>query len=163
LFNIGQDGDPERASEHELLAWRELLLTALTRWIRGDSISSVPSPMSLSVVEEEGVAIVEGRPDEPVMVHAQDAARVVEACLSARARCALLYPANLPPAFFDLSSGEAGEILQKLESFGIRFAVVCPPGSVRFSSRFHEALGRSFQVFETRGAACDWLGGRKTR
>jgi hypothetical protein len=113
--------------------------------------------MGLAVVEEDGVRIVEGQPDEAVLARTRDVARVIEACVSAGVHRALLHPTNLPAAFFDLSSGEAGEILQKLQSFGIRFAVVCPPGSVRFSSRFHEALGREFQVFETRRAARDWL------
>ena len=48
---------------------------------------------------------------------------------------------NLTPAFFDLSSGEAGAILQKLRNYGIRLAVVCPPGRVLMSSRFGE-MGR---------------------
>lgn len=113
--------------------------------------------MSLSTVEEDGVKFVEGQPDEAVVVRTTDAARIVEACLSARVRRALLYPANVPAAFFDLSSGEAGEILQKLQSFDIRFAVVCAPGAVRFSSRFREVLGQYFQVFETRRAAREWL------
>jgi hypothetical protein len=113
--------------------------------------------MSLSVVEAEGVRFVEGGPGEAVIVQPRDAARVIEACLSARVDRALLYPANLPTTFFDLSSGEAGDILQKLQSFGIRFAVVCAPGAVHFSRRFHEALGREFQVFETRRAALEWL------
>jgi hypothetical protein len=108
--------------------------------------------MGLAVVQEGGVRIVEGQPDEGVMARSRDAARVIEACLSAGVHRALLYPTNLPAAFFDLSSGEAGEILQKLQSFGVRLAVVCPAGSVRFSRRFHEACGREFQVFETRRA-----------
>jgi hypothetical protein len=86
-----------------------------------------------------------------------DTARLVEVCLSSNVQRALLYPRNLPSNFFDLSSGAAGEILQKLQSFGIRLAVVCTPGSVRFSRRFPEAFGREFQVFETRSAACAWL------
>ena len=113
--------------------------------------------MPLHLVEEQGLRFVEGSPEEAVMRRAQDAASVIEVCLSTGVRLALLYRANLPAAFFDLSSGQAGEILQKLESFKIRFAVVCAPGSVRFSTRFHEALNRSFAVFDTREAACAWL------
>jgi hypothetical protein len=113
--------------------------------------------MALAVVDEEGVRVVEGRPDEAVMTRPIDTARLVEACLSSDVQRALLYPPNLPSNFFDLSSGAAGEILQKLQSFGIRLAVVCAPGSVRFSRRFPEAFGREFQVFETRSAACAWL------
>jgi hypothetical protein len=112
-------------------------------------------PQILSVVEEGDLDIVEGRPDDALIVRPRDVARVVEVCLSARVRRALLYPATLPAAFFDLSSGESGEILQTLQDFGI--TVVCAPDSVRFSSRFHEALGRDFLVFDTRKVAREWL------
>ena len=87
---------------------------------------------------------------------------MIEACFSHRARLALLYAPNLTGKFFDLSSGEAGEILQKLRNYGVRLAVVCPPGSVQFSSRFGEMLAeehlrRDFRVFETRADAREWL------
>ncbi len=73
----------------------------------------------------------------------------------------LLYASNLTPAFFDLSSGEAGAILQKLRQYRIRLAVVCPPGGVRFSSRFGDALAEErqnqyFKVCETRAAGGAW-------
>jgi hypothetical protein len=76
---------------------------------------------------------------------------------------ALLYADNLTDAFFDLSSGQAGAILQKLRNYGVRLAVVSRPGSVQFSSRFGEMLaeerqGRYFGLFETRRAAREWLG-----
>jgi len=63
-----------------------------------------------------------------------------------------------------LSSGEAGAILQKLRDYRIRLAVVCAPGSVRFSSRFgemvaEESRGNYFRVFESREAAREWLNG----
>ena len=43
-----------------------------------------------------------------------------------------------------------------------RLAVVCPPGRVRFSSRFGEMVaeerrGRYFGLFETRSVAWEWL------
>ena len=116
----------------------------------------------LSLVEETGVRFVEGTPDGRVMIRVDDASRVIEACFSHRARLALLYASNLTERFFDLSSGEAGAILQKLRNYGVRLAVVCPPGSVQFSSRFGEMLAeehlrRDFRVFETRSAAREWL------
>jgi len=86
-----------------------------------------------------------------------DAARLVEACFSARTRCALVYAANVTPRFFDLSSGEAGLILDKLRRFRVRLAVVCRPGSVTFSSRFAELRADDLRTFETREAACAWL------
>ena len=127
----------------------------------------------LSVVEEHGVRAVEGPPGEPFMIRAEDATRVVEACLSAGVDAALLHARNLTPAFFDLSSGEAGAVLQKLRNGRVRLAVVCPPGTITFSSRFGEVVaeerrGRFFGVFDSRAEALAWLattgdlGGRAT-
>ena len=90
----------------------------------------------------------------------QDATLVLEACFSANVRAALLYPENLTARFFDLSSGEAGEILDKLRRFqdaprDCLHARV--PSS--FSSRFREVLSDDLRVFETREAARAWLAG----
>jgi hypothetical protein len=116
----------------------------------------------LMVVDEGGARIVEGPPDRPFMSSAGDAGRLIEACLAAGVDAVLLYADNLTDAFFDLSSGDAGAILQKLRNYRVRLAVVCPPGRARFSSRFGELVaeerrGRSFGLFETRDAARDWL------
>ena len=118
--------------------------------------------MKLTLVDEGCVKVVEGVPDEAFMSSATDIDRVIEACLSDGARSVLLYADNLTRAFFDLSSGEAGAILQKLRNYRMRLAVVCAPGRVQFSSRFGEMLaeerrGPHFGVFETRGAAREWL------
>lgn len=116
----------------------------------------------LKVVGEPGVKLVEGHPEEPLLLRPADARRVIEACISADTDAALLYPRNLTDSFFDLSSGHAGEILQKLRDYRVRLAVVCAPGTVRFSTRFPEVLaeegrGRYFSVFETRAEAVQWL------
>lgn len=118
--------------------------------------------MELRVMDEDGVTFVEGAPDQPLMASVKDVDRVIEACFSSRLDCALLYAANLTPAFFDLSSREAGEILQKLRNYRIRLAVVCPPDGAGFSSRFGEMLaeerrGTDFAVFDARHAAVDWI------
>jgi hypothetical protein len=89
---------------------------------------------------------------------------VVEACFSGGVSSALLYAPNLTEGFFDLSSGEAGAVLQKLRNYRIRLAVVCVPGSVRFSRRFHELVaeesgGEHFRVFESAQMARQWLCG----
>ena len=120
----------------------------------------------ITAAEAEGRKVVEGPPGTALMARADDVARVIEACFSARTLSALLYAQNLTPAFFDLSSGEAGAILQKLRNYRIRLAVVCPPGQVAFSSRFgemvaEESRGRHFRIFESRQAAWDWLAGEK--
>ena len=116
----------------------------------------------MRVVEERGLTLVEGTPGEPLLRELADDNRLVERCFEARATAALLYAANLTPAFFDLRSGEAGAILQKLRTYQIRLAVVAPAGSVELSERFRELLlderrARYFGVFDTREAALAWL------
>ena len=73
----------------------------------------------------------------------------------------MLYSENLPGRFFDLSSGEAGAILQKFRNYTIRLAVVCA-SSVQLSRRVGEMVeeerrGRNFGLFETRDSARQWL------
>lgn len=116
--------------------------------------------MMLWISAEKGV--IEAQPDQPLMQRVDDASLVIEACFSMRVKAAVLYPANLTPAFFDLSSGEAGAILQKLRNYGIRVAVVCSPGTVSFSTRFgemaeEETRGRHLGFVESRDAAREWL------
>jgi len=112
----------------------------------------------LTLVEHDRVRVIEGTRGESLLRRSRDAASIIEACLSARVRVALLYPENLTAHFFDLSSGEAGEILDKLRRFGIRLAIVCGrPGSIAFSRRFPEILSDDLRLFETRDEACRWL------
>lgn len=68
----------------------------------------------MRVVEEGGVRFVEGMPKLSLMRGVEDAGLVIEACFSAGVQSALLYAENLTGGFFDLSSGEAGAVLQKL-------------------------------------------------
>ena len=118
--------------------------------------------MELKLVDEGGVKVVEGVPREQWLTSAEEVGRVLEACFSTGASGALLYAENLSPAFFDLSSGEAGAVLQKLRNYRVRLAVVCSPGSVAFSSRFGEMVaeerrGDDFGLFDTRDAGRAWL------
>jgi hypothetical protein len=115
--------------------------------------------VSIGPIDEGGVRVVEGTPGQGLMRRPQDATLVLEACFSAGVRAALLYPENLTARFFDLSSGEAGEILEKVRRFQVRLAIVCAPGSVNFSSRFREVLSDDLRLFETREAARAWLAG----
>jgi len=74
----------------------------------------------------------------------------------------LLYSENLTERFFDLSSREAGEILQKLRTYQVRLAVVLPQDRQTLSSRFGELMieenrDRYFHLFEERPQAESWL------
>jgi hypothetical protein len=118
--------------------------------------------MNLNLADEDGVQFVEGQPGETLMARVGDVNRVIEACWEQGATAALLYADNMSPSFFDLSSGEAGEILQKLRNYHIRLAVVYDPGAVKLSSRFGEMVdderrGPHFGLFDSRQTAVDWL------
>ena len=114
---------------------------------------------AVTTIHHAGTTIVEGDAGEPLIRRTDDASRLLEACFSAQTKSALLYPANMTARFFDLSSGEAGLILDKLRRFRIRLAVVCPPGSVTFSSRFAELRADDLRIFDSRDAALEWLAG----
>jgi hypothetical protein len=106
--------------------------------------------------------MLEGPRDQAWLTSAADWKLVVEACASARSSDALLHPTNLPAGFFDLSTGIAGEYLQKWRNYRIRVAVLCPSGAVAFSSRFPEMVAEEsrkghFRIFETRERAVAWL------
>jgi hypothetical protein len=118
--------------------------------------------MELTPIDDGGMTVVEGQPELSFMASAADVDSMLEACFSSRARAALLYAENLPAAFFDLSSGQAGAILQKLRNYGVRLAVVSPSGRIAMSSRFGEMVaeeqkGRHFALFDTREKAREWL------
>jgi hypothetical protein len=74
-----------------------------------------------------------------------------------------MYASNLPEAFFDLSSGQAGELLQKLQNYGMRVAIVDDAG-VPMSTRFGEMLAEArrldiLTVVGTRDDALVWIQG----
>lgn len=113
--------------------------------------------MSVTVETSGSVRFVEGRPEEPLLQTAQDATLIIEACLAHGVTDAVLYPRNLTPRFFDLSSAEAGNVLDKLRRYGVRLAIVCAPGDTALSSRFREILSDDLRLFDTRAAAVTWL------
>ena len=106
--------------------------------------------------------MLEREPGMRYLADADDVGRLIEDCVSAGSRTALLYADNLPGKFFDLSSGQAGTILQKLRTYRVRLAVVAPKERVIPSLRFHEMAREErrsgqFALFETREAAAAWL------
>ena len=117
---------------------------------------------SLTPVDEAGLVVIEGARGQPILVGAGDVDRLLEACFGADCGAALLYAENLPAAFFDLSSGAAGVILQKLRQYGVRLAVVRGAAADAASSRFGEFLReertrRDFGIFASRTEARSWL------
>jgi Domain of unknown function (DUF4180) len=118
--------------------------------------------MEVNVITEQGHSALEGVPEQPMLTTVDDLNRLIEACWFHEVDAMILYAPNLTPRFFDLSSGEAGAILQKLQNYQIRLGVVLPPGTVALSSRFGDVLAenrhsRAFGVFASRGEALGWL------
>src|SRR6476659_647401 len=75
--------------------------------------------------------LLEREPGVRYIADAADVGRLIEDCISSGSRAALLHADNLPRKFFDLSSGQAGQILQKLRTYRVRLAVVAAKRSVR--------------------------------
>ena len=118
--------------------------------------------MSLVLREHAGASFVEGTPGQPILERVTDVATLLEACFEHGTRRLLLYPENLTPHFFDLSSREAGEILQKLRNYHVHLAIVRTP-ELQLSTRFGELLADEerepyFRLFDERAAAVEWLG-----
>jgi hypothetical protein len=121
-------------------------------------------PATGLVVSSSGSTLfLEGTAGRVVIESVADVASVVEACFSARARRLLLHSTNVTPRFFDLSSGEAGEVLQKFRTYRIRAAMLCA-SDLRASHLFAQfAVGqnqdRYVRFFEEadRRSAIEWL------
>jgi hypothetical protein len=117
--------------------------------------------MALTVHDAGGCRLLEGAPGERLMARADDVVTVIESCFEHGSYAVLLYPENLSERFFDLSSGEAGTILQKLRNYHIRLAIVRTP-ALELSRRFEELLldenrGPYFRLLDDRAAAETWL------
>ena len=85
----------------------------------------------------------------------------VRACIESGLGRMLADDGALPPAFFDLSTGMAGDIAQRLTLYEIRMAAVVPDASVHsrpFQDFAREAgRGRWFRFFPDREQALAWL------
>lgn len=120
--------------------------------------------MDISIETRGDQTIIEGSPGAQLLRTPDDVVRILEACFDNHTRSVLLYAENLTEHFFDLSSGEAGAILQKLRNYHVKLALVVPEAGARPSSMFPEMVleeSRSgyFGIFENRGLAEAWLAG----
>jgi hypothetical protein len=133
-------------------------LLALLEGERRDSVHcAAGGGVQVELLERGGVRYLECA--EPI--GPGDAMDLVAACLERDARGVLLEARHLPPAFFDLRSGFAGELLQKFQNYGLRLAGVCP-SEEGYGERVRELLrearrGRGFRSFATRDDAEAWL------
>lgn len=90
-----------------------------------------------------------------------DAGEWVGGCLERGVSGILAAAGALPPAFFELGTGVAGELVQKLANYRIRMAVVVPDLAER-PLRFREFAaeanrGRQLRFVASREEALAWL------
>jgi hypothetical protein len=116
--------------------------------------------LEVLVVQKRGQAFLEGVSGKKLIENEKDAVELVGLCIENNATRILLHSDNLPAAFFDLKSGLAGMILQKLANYQMKAAVVLPmnPSKGRFGDFVAETnRGKTFRVFQDRNEAERWL------
>ena len=79
--------------------------------------------MDLKVCDVLDQRFAEGPPGLSLLGCVDDTATLLETCFAHAVHRLLLHSENLTAHFFDLGSGEAGAILQKLRNYHIRFAI----------------------------------------
>ena len=95
---------------------------------------------------------------------ANAALELISGCMEHGVERVLVEAHALPPEFFALRSGFAGELLQKLANYGVCLAGVFP-ADTEYAERFREFLleakrGRAFRAFAERAEAEAWLATR---
>jgi PadR family transcriptional regulator AphA len=102
-----------------------------------------------------------GEPFEVSVNAPADPLSAVRGCIEQGARTLLFDAGALPAAFFDLRTGVAGEVAQKLVNYGLRMAAVVPDLAAhgpRFQEFAAEAnRGARFRFFASRPEALRWL------
>lgn len=88
---------------------------------------------------------------------------LVGACYERNLWSVLFDEGSLRPEFFDLSSGAAGDMVQKLVNYGIRVAAVVPDVTA-YSEAFRDFARESnrsgpVRFFSDRSSAAAWLSG----
>lgn len=117
--------------------------------------------MDLNLIERDGQQYAAGTAGEKLIRNQVDIVEVIGLCFGYGVSRLLLYAENLPGRFFDLRSGEAGELLQKFRNYHIRLAAVVSRediGQSTFAAMVgEENRGNDFRVFADRNAAEAWL------
>lgn len=80
--------------------------------------------MKINLHEINEIIIAEIIADGIVINNTQDALDIMANCDYQGARKIILYEKNIIPAFFDLKTGIAGDILQKFTNYQVQVAIV---------------------------------------
>ena len=80
--------------------------------------------MHLSFLQTPTQKITVVRSQDIIFQNAEDAAELLMNCRYNGSESIIINEANLPPAFFDLKTGLAGDILQKFSTYQGRLAII---------------------------------------
>ena len=80
--------------------------------------------MLITLIQKPNITIAHVVSDQIIFHNAEDAAELLMNCLYQGADAMLVDETNLPPAFFDLKTKLAGDILQKFSTYNGRLAIV---------------------------------------
>lgn len=80
--------------------------------------------MKFKIIEKENSKIAKIVSDNAVIKTVQDATDLMGNANYQGANCIIIGEENLDPAFFDLKTGIAGEILQKYSNYHMKLAII---------------------------------------
>jgi len=89
--------------------------------------------MKIEIHQAKGESIAEFIADEVLLRETQDALDLMAEASQNNCNKMMLYEKNIDPAFFDLKTGVAGDILQKFSNYRMQLAVV--GNFVKFNSK----------------------------
>ena len=120
--------------------------------------------MNMQVIDhaDPNLSYVSGVAGEPLMTQVSDVLTVIEFCWGVQIDRLLLYAENLPAQFFDLSSQQAGTILQKFRNYQMQVAIVLnratrPPTAYFLEAAQEENRRGGCYIAETLAQAEAWL------
>jgi hypothetical protein len=117
--------------------------------------------IQIAAVDASGQVYAECTSATPPIETDGHAAELIGACWEQGAKRLMVHSVALSPAFFDLKSGIAGMLLQKLVNYQIK-AVLIAADDKAYEGRFGEMVveaneGKQFGCFRTRAEAERWL------
>jgi PadR family transcriptional regulator AphA len=118
--------------------------------------------MEINVIRIAEKQYLAGTPGKKLIQSEADVNQILEACYENDTNRVLLYAENFSDNFFDLSSGEAGMILQKFSQYFVKAAAVLCLDNVPHTQKFEELAlevnrGNQFRIFKDVQQAEQWL------
>jgi hypothetical protein len=80
--------------------------------------------MNIIITGEDGTGLAQVESEEMVISSVRDALDLMANCGYQGANRIIVHERNLTPAFFDLKTGVAGEILQKFSNYTVSLAII---------------------------------------